>query len=106
MMAERGSQSTNYRPLSSVARVLLPKAENMHTEGLTWREIAQELTCSALHVWRKLEERTHDPEPPQRETVILGAKHLLPSKRGSSTATHSQEPSHCKSWRKKEPDTG
>jgi hypothetical protein len=45
-----------YRSLSSVARVLLPRAERMHTEGMTWRQIAQELRISytALHIWRKL----------------------------------------------------
>jgi orotate phosphoribosyltransferase-like protein len=48
--------ATRYRSLSSIARVLLPRAEKMHKDGMTWRQIAQELriSYSALHIWRKL----------------------------------------------------
>jgi hypothetical protein len=48
---------SRYRSLSSVARSLLPIAEEMHRQGLSWGEIAGRLGVShtALFVWRKLE---------------------------------------------------
>jgi hypothetical protein len=60
-----------YRSLSSVARVLLPRAERMHTEGKTWRQIAQELRVSytALHIWRRLGQ---DGNTQEREEESLG----------------------------------
>ena len=47
----------NYKTLSSIARTLLPRAEKMHHEGMTWTQIAQELKISksSLHIWRNLE---------------------------------------------------
>ncbi len=49
-------QPERYRGLSSVGEALLRKAERMHREGLTWREIAQELRVSHtfLFNWRHL----------------------------------------------------
>ncbi len=45
-----------YRSLSSVGRTLLPKAERMHREGMTWREVAKRLRVShtSLFNWRHL----------------------------------------------------
>lgn len=46
-----------YRSLSSVARMLLPKAQTMHRQGMPWREVAAclEISQSALFIWRRLE---------------------------------------------------
>ncbi len=45
-----------YRGLSSQAKRLLPRAEEMHRKGMAWRKIAQELRVShtALYHWRRL----------------------------------------------------
>ena len=53
----------DYKSLSSVARLLLPEAERMYNEGMTWKQICRELKVSksALHIWRKLE-RKQEPE--------------------------------------------
>ncbi len=43
-----------------MGEALLPKAEKMHREGMTWRQIAKQLRISytALHIWRKLAEKS------------------------------------------------
>jgi hypothetical protein len=47
----------NYKDLSSIAKTLLPRAEKMHSDGMTWRQIAQDLRISksSIHIWRNLE---------------------------------------------------
>ena len=52
----------NYRSLSSVARVLLPRAEEMHHQGMTWRQISRELKISksTLYIWRRLEKDSRE----------------------------------------------
>jgi hypothetical protein len=54
----KGTQLSRYRALSSVGGTLLPRAEKMHREGMSWRRIARELRVSytALHIWRKLKD--------------------------------------------------
>ena len=41
---------------------MLPKAEKMHREGMTWRQITQDLHVSytALHIWRKNREQSQN----------------------------------------------
>ena len=58
-MTSESTQLKRYRALSSVGEALLPKAERMHREGMSWRRIARELKVSytALHVWRKIREQ-------------------------------------------------
>ena len=57
-MISESTQHKRYRALSTVGEALLPRAEKMHREGMTWTRIARELRVSytALHIWRKLEE--------------------------------------------------
>jgi hypothetical protein len=56
----RGTQTGQdvfpYRSLSSVGRVLLPMAEEMHSRGVPWRDVAEQLkvSLSALYIWRRL----------------------------------------------------
>ena len=52
----------NYKALSSIARTLLPEAEKMHSEGMSWRQIAQDLRVSksSLHIWRTLRQTEQD----------------------------------------------
>lgn len=47
-----------YRSLSSVARVLLPRAKELHGGGMSWRSVARHLGVSsaALFIWRRLDE--------------------------------------------------
>ena len=70
----------NYRSLSSVAQALLPRAERMHTQGMTWRQIAEELKVSytALHIWRKLREARENPSLGLRETQLEPGQATLP----------------------------
>lgn len=65
-MIEKCTTLTHYRSLSSVGRTLLPKAERMHREGMTWRQIARDLRIShsALFIWRKLEDSAQVGEEP------------------------------------------
>ena len=60
-----------YKALSSVARTLLPRAERMHQEGMTWKQITRDLKISksALHIWRKLGENGRNPY--QRTGVMI-----------------------------------
>jgi hypothetical protein len=55
-MAASG-KAKRYRSLSSIGRTLLPRAETMHSEGLSWRQVARELKISntALYIWRSLD---------------------------------------------------
>jgi orotate phosphoribosyltransferase-like protein len=48
-----------YRSLSSIARSLLPKAKEMHEQGISWKNVARQLRVSnaALFIWRKIESR-------------------------------------------------
>ncbi len=57
-MAENG----RYSCLSSIGRSLLPRAERMHREGLSWRQMVRELKISytALYTWRKLGQRRQE----------------------------------------------
>jgi hypothetical protein len=85
-----------YRALSSVARRLLPRAERMHTEGMTWRQIAQELRISytALHIWRKLRETQENPSPGPRETQLetrTDKDHVAPAAPAAKNTTPSPE---------------
>ena len=52
-----------YRSLSSVARSMLPIAEEMHRQGMAWRQIAKELRVShtTLFNWRRIEHRHISP---------------------------------------------
>lgn len=45
-----------YRSLSSVGRELLPLAEKMHNQGMSWGETAESLRVShtSLFIWRQL----------------------------------------------------
>jgi len=58
MTAARGSSRTvdKYRSLSSIARLLLPRAQEMHQRGMSWEMVAVQLQVSpsALYLWRKL----------------------------------------------------
>jgi len=49
------------RSLSSVAKAMLPRAEEMRRQGLSWAVISRELEVSesALYVWRKIGRRDH-----------------------------------------------
>ena len=48
-----------YRSLSSVARRLLPEAEELHGQGMSWRKVARHLDVSpsTLFVWLRLKRR-------------------------------------------------
>lgn len=45
-----------HRSLSSVARALLPKAEELHRSGIPWSQVASQLrvSYSAIYLWRRL----------------------------------------------------
>jgi len=45
-----------HRSLSSVARTLLPKAEELHRAGMPWRQVASQLrvSYSGIYLWRRL----------------------------------------------------
>jgi hypothetical protein len=45
-----------HRSLSSVARTLLPRAEELHGSGMPWRQVASQLrvSYSAIYLWRRL----------------------------------------------------
>jgi len=65
-VAARGEQRfpyRSYRSLSSVARTLLPIAEKLHSQGMSWRDVAEELKVSnsALYIWRKLRQLATKP---------------------------------------------
>lgn len=54
-----GDSSTvwfRHRSLSSVARTLLPKAEELHREGMPWSQVASQLRVShsTIYLWRRL----------------------------------------------------
>ncbi len=53
-----------YRSLSSVARVLLPRAKELHGGGMSWRSVARHLGVSnaALFIWRRLDEESQGAE--------------------------------------------
>lgn len=53
-----------YRSLSSVARTLLPTAEEMHRQGMPWERVARSLRVSpsALFIWRRLKDTEQAPE--------------------------------------------
>ena len=58
-----GEAGFRYRSLSSVASSMLPIAETMHRQGMTWREISRELGIShtALFNWRRVKLRDRRP---------------------------------------------
>jgi len=53
---DRGKWWFLYRSLSSVAEAMLPRAEEMRRQGVSWAMIARELRVSesALYVWRQI----------------------------------------------------
>jgi len=57
-----GEWVSRYRALSSVGESLLPRAERMHREGMSWTRIARELKVSypALHIWRSIRGKSQD----------------------------------------------
>ena len=56
--AQTGHGVFPYRSLSSVGQMLLPRAEEMHSRGVPWRDVAEQLkvSLSALYIWRRLEQ--------------------------------------------------
>lgn len=58
-----GEAGFRYRSLSSVASSMLPIAERMHRQGMTWREISRELGIShtTLFNWRRVRLRDRSP---------------------------------------------
>jgi len=54
-----GNSSTvwfRHRSLSSVARTLLHRAEELHRSGMPWSQVASQLrvSYSAIYLWRRL----------------------------------------------------
>ena len=47
-----------YKSMSTIAREFLPRAEKMHNEGMSWREVSRNLkvSYSALFIWRRLKD--------------------------------------------------
>ena len=66
----------NYRALSSIARILLPQAEKMHRQGMTWTQIAHELRISksSLHIWRSLVRVRENHKTGLNDETLKGAR--------------------------------
>ena len=73
-----------FRSLSSIGRELLPRAERLHNEGMTWAQIARNLRVSrtTLFTWRQLEEQNLDNGPRKVEAVSKVFRILISAEEG------------------------